>query len=446
MIDNAIRFGLNVWDLLRIGACSYREYFKLKRMQYASRQKLNEMSMIKLRHLVRHAYHRVPFYRRLYDEKHLDPRIIKRVEDLRYLPITAKAMFRRAFPHRCLAQGYESRAIHNKTSGSTGEPFEFFNDRFESPIMQASYMLFNTWIGVKTPSRFVHIRSPSKLSLKMVLRDKMVGRNRISTLDINSGTIKGFVKTINRIEPAYIEGYTASLVNASRLIKNSGLAINCRPKAIIATSEDLLEHHRALIESVFRCKVFNRYGSREFSGAVAQECGHCGGLHVNTSLCLLEVVDKDGEPVGEGEGGKVLITDLNNYTMPFIRYDIGDYAVKGPERSECGRTFPLINRVRGREGYYIISKTGEKIPFLTISSTLFQRFADQVSTYQFVQRRRGELLLEIIPTKKFNEEVIEDINKYLEETLHNFSLRVELVENIPPTSSGKTPFLITLNQ
>ena len=444
MFDRMMRAALDAYYFFKVGSCSYKELYKLMELQNADKKRLNNFLKNKICELVKHAYHSVPFYREIYEKLGVDIGKFKRVEDLRKLPIVNKSMLRQAFPDRTVAVDYRSRAVYDKTSGSMGEPFEFFIDRYAAPLMQASYMLFNTWMGVGAHDRHVQIASPKPHTLKRILLNRTYGKTKISTLDIKRVNMRSIVERINRINPKYIEGYSASLANTARLVEDIGLELRCRPKAVIATSEDLTESYRKQIEEVFHSKVFNRYGSREFSGAVAQECNICKGLHVNTALCHLELVDEDSEQVGEGERGRILITDLNNKVMPFIRYDIGDSAIRGPERSECGRSLPLIDGLRGKEGLFIVSKTGEKTAFETVSSHLFQKYASQVYMYQFVQERRGELSLKIVATEKFDESVIEEMYAYLEETLVDFSLSIEVVDDIPPTETGKKPFIITL--
>ena len=197
-----------------------------------------------------------------------------------------------------------------------------------------------------------------------------------------------------------------------------------------------------MLEDVFRCKVFNRYGSKEFSGALAQECDSFEGLHVNSTLCYLEIVDEDNEPVGVGEEGKILITDFNNYVMPFIRYDIGDTAIKGPELSECGRVFPIVKNILGRKGGFFISKNDVKIPFLPIANKIFgdPRYGPYVYNFQFIQKNKSTIVLKMVPTKEISDAIIDEIYDFLYLYLTDFSISIEIVDFIEPEKTGKRPF------
>ena len=78
-----------------------------------------------------------------------------------------------------------------------------------------------------------------------------------------------------------------------------------------------------------------------------------------------------------------------------------------------------------------------------IASYLFKVYAPHVYNYQFVQQRKGEIIIKIVPTEKFDKKVMEGINIYLNKILKNFSISIRLVDDISPAKSGKKPFLIT---
>ncbi|MHA2052066.1 MAG: phenylacetate--CoA ligase family protein [Candidatus Hodarchaeales archaeon] len=445
MINKFAQFGIDALDLLRSHDFSYNVLFKLKKIQYYPKEKLHSLVKKRVERLLSHSYHNVPYYRELLSGKEMPPETFSKI-NLSEIPVSTKDVLRKNFPDKVQASVYNHRAIYNTTSGSTGEPFEFYNDVYAFPHRQASFMLFNTWMGVKPHDKHVALKSPGPMSFKDNLRDRIFSKNRVSVLDVNRKGVKNIVNKINAVKPVYLEGYTASLVNLARYIEEMGLDLSVNPRAIIATSEDLVESHRGLLERVFSTHVFNRYGSREFCGAVAQECCQGNGLHINNALCHLEVVDKDGQPVAEGERGKVLVTDLTNFVMPFIRYDIGDTAIRGPDNCACGLTLPMITGLVGREGQFIESMSGEKIPFITISAWLFRRnYAPHVFSYQFEQMKPGQLLLRVVPTGKFDADIQKKMFDYLEEALPDFHIEVITVEDIPATRSGKRPFLITSN-
>ena len=442
MIDRLLRFGVDILDIFRSGKFSYGELSKLKRIQYYDESKLNMLIDYRIKRTLKQAYFQTSFYKKLYDSQKIILDKIKKANDLYILPIISKSMLRENFPKQITSYRNLHRARYDKTSGSTGEPFEFYYDINSVPIRYSAYMLFNTWMNVNPHAKHVQIASPKPQTKYNRLINKVFRKYKISTLDIKQETIAKVIQRINMIDPVYLEGYSASLYNTARLVEELALELHIKPRAVIATSEDLIESHRKKIEDVFDSTVYNRYGSREFSGALAQECSLFEGLHVNSALVYVEIVDDDGMPVGEGERGRIIVTDFHNDVMPFIRYDIGDSAIKGPEIGECGRTFPIIKDIKGKSEFFLISKKDERIPIETIQTYLFHKYASNVTKFQFLHNSKGTLTLKIVPAKNFSQDMLGGMDQYLESTLNNFTINIEIVEEIPPLKSGKTPYFI----
>ena len=420
----------------------FKEY---KKSEYDSKDKINESVVNKLNLIVKHAYDNVPIYKRLYENVGINAGSIDSTDDLHHLPILDKSIIRHNFPDNTIDANLKARAMYNTTSGSTGEPLEFYNDRLAEPYRTASFMFFNSWMGVKPFDKHWNLKSVGNYSLKQKTWFWLVQKHFHHVFDVKKESIPAILNEINELKPSYIEGYSGSLVKLTRYLDELGLGLDFDLKAIIATSENLLNSRRDLMEKVFDCKVYNRYGSREFCGALAQECSESEGLHINPYLCYIEIVDDNGEPVDEGESGKILVTDLHNFVMPFIRYEIGDVGVKGSNDNSCGRNFQTIKSIVGREGEFIISSKGEKIPFVTISAYLFRRlYPPYVYSYQFVQEERGEILLKIIPTPRITEDIINEMHNTLQTLLPTFTVELQVVDDIPVGKSGKTPFIKTV--
>jgi phenylacetate-CoA ligase len=75
----------------------------------------------------------------------------------------------------------------------------------------------------------------------------------------------------------------------------------------------------------------------------------------------VEIVDDRGRDVRAGERGRVIVTGLYNYVMPFIRYELGDIAVAGAGNCPCGRTLPVIARVEGRSRNAFVFRDGSRM-------------------------------------------------------------------------------------
>jgi phenylacetate-CoA ligase len=202
-------------------------------------------------------------------------------------------------------------------------------------------------------------------------------------------------------------------------------------------AETLSAADREVIEQAFGCPVFDRYASREFL-EIATECPDGGdGLHINPESLVVEVVDRDNQWVDCEQRGRVLITDLHNWVMPFIRYDIGDIAVWGG-RCSCGRGFPLLRRIEGRSSECFILPSGRRISSTELTY-LIKAYTDVIREYQAVQAANGDVELLIVPDAGFDRGVQTSLEFDLGRFLGNeITSRVRRVHHIAPLRrSGK---------
>src|SRR6202140_3260495 len=117
-----------------------------------------------------------------------------------------------------------------------------------------------------------------------------------------------------------------------------------------------------------RAFIFERLGARaaaiyacEEIGHIASECEAAPHYHVAAENALVEIVDDHGRDVRPGERGRVIVTGLYNYVMPFIRYELGDIAVAGVGDCPCGRTLPVIARGEGRSRNAFVFRDGSRM-------------------------------------------------------------------------------------
>ena len=118
---------------------------------------------------------------------------------------------------------------------------------------------------------------------------------------------------------------------------------------MISGGETLTVLDSEAIGRAFGCPVVNHYAAWEVPH-MAQTCpDNPAVLHVNSERVVLRVVGEDGRPAAPGTPGRIVVTALDNYVMPFINYEIGDTGVAGAP-CPCGRGFPTLARVEGRLG------------------------------------------------------------------------------------------------
>jgi phenylacetate-CoA ligase len=104
---------------------------------------------------------------------------------------------------------------------------------------------------------------------------------------------------------------------------------------------------RAMIPKLMKTQLYSAYSTAEAT-KIAHECPQAsGGLHVNSELVYVEIIDDDGRPCPPGESGRVVVTPILNTAQPLIRYVQGDTATWGTP-CPCGRAHTIIARIDGR--------------------------------------------------------------------------------------------------
>ena len=177
----------------------------------------------------------------------------------------------------------------------------------------------------------------------------------LNTALITEDGLRDFHARLKTFRPKVLLGYANSLKLLAQYLKSHGLAAY-QPRSIVSTAEVLGPEDRALIEDVFGCRVFNRYGCREVS-VIASECAEHAGMHIMAEGLCVEVV-RGGRYAPPGEAGAVLITDLLNLAMPLIRYRIGDVAASQAGPCSCGRGLPRLEGLQGRVTDFLVARTG----------------------------------------------------------------------------------------
>jgi len=410
-------------------------------IQYLSPGELKSRQEMKLRSLLKHAYENVSFYRKRFDSSGLKPDNIQNIEDLVKFPRLTKSDLRNRAPDEIVAKNVSrNRVIPDRTSGSSGEPFRFFRDRNSRDITKASFLLFDQWAGIYPGDLTLHIGAPVNASFKERISNRLQRRIDLSVFDLETDTVGEWLRNLARLEPDLIEGYSSAIYRIAHTSLEKALPI--RPKAVVYTSDTLPSVEP--VRKAFQCGVFNRYGNRELSGAVAQSCPEGQNLHVNTELCILEVVDDNGKQVEAFQKGRVLLTDLSNQVMPLIRYDTGDTCVLG-NFCQCGRGFPSILSLEGRSSEFLITPAGAEITPVALGHFLFVKndYASLFTKFQAEQRDSRSYVFRFVSSKRIGEEIELKLSMALKELIGKDShIVLEFVDDILPESSGKQRIII----
>ena len=437
---------MHAWLLTRRTELYYGE---LKRSQWLSLAEMRLLQEEKLRRLVRHAYHHVGYYRERMDALGLTPEDIRTLDDLAKLPLLSKADVRENLHFDLLSDNHDNdRILRIATSGSTGEPFVCYADQHQLEIRLASTLRAMEWTGWRFGDRQARLwhqtlgMSPSQIARER-LDAWLMRRMFVPAFEMSDGAMEAMLRRIGAFDPVLIDGYAESFnYMAGHLARTQGVGL--RPKGIISSAQALPATSRKIIEDAFKTRVFDKYGSREFSG-IAYECEAHDGHHVSAESYVVELL-KDGRPAAPGELGEVIITDLNNLCLPFIRYRVGDLAeaMDQTRACACGRGLPRIGAIDGRVQSLVIAANGRVLP-----SSFFLHFLKDydylVKQYQIVQEERGAMVFKVVKGTRFtaelfDREILQGLRQHLGEETR---IDVQFVDLIPLVRTGKRQAVIS---
>lgn len=435
-------FDATHWMMTRDAATHFRD---LSDSQWLSIAQMRDLQERKLRKLVQHAYKHVPYYRERMREAGVAPEDIKTLEDLQKMPMLTKNDVRRHLYFDIMSDNHDkAEVLKITTSGSTGEPFVCFVDRAQLEFRWAATLRSQEWTGYRFGDRTMRLWHQtigmSKTQIAREYADSFLSRRKfIPAYEMSDATLAEFVRAIEQYKPVFLDGYAESFNFLAQYLKEKGRIgqPGVWPKGIMSSAQTLPETSRKIIEEAFGCRVFDKYGSREFSG-IAYECDAHAGHHVVGEGYIVEVL-KDGKPARPGEVGEVVITDLNNYCLPFIRYRIGDLAeaMDNTELCACGRGLPRVGKIQGRVQSIIIGANGQYVPG-TFFAHVFKDYDHAIRQFQIVQEKRGEITLKVVKGRRYSDETLAEVVRLLHQFLGNeMKIEVEFLENIEMVRTGK---------
>jgi phenylacetate-CoA ligase len=432
------------------GRRMWTEVHRLRKLQWWPQGEVEARALERLRSLLVHAAAHVPYYRDLFKQVGIEPKDIRTLSDLSHLPITTKSDLRAGFPARTTAENLpRNRRQKMMTSGSMGLPLEFYWDRAAADALLGAYLFSLEWAGtalwdtriqIASPAYFYSNVAPSS-RLRRLARQIVLGEQTASLPADDLSPMK-FHTLVNHVVGRghyFIRGYPSSTARLAAQLLEENAALPSYPKVVLTFAETLTTANAATIRQALRCEVVNYYSSWEVP-QMAQTCPNKPDvLHVNSERVILRVVRSDGTTAPYGESGRVVVTDLANYVMPFINYFIGDCAVTGPPCS-CGRGFPTITTLEGRASEVIRTPAGKQFNGVILGQFLAFVIGviPYIWEYQAVQKAMHEVTLRVVPNVYFTAEFAKTLQVELEAFLGpGVAVAIEPVDRIPLEPSGK---------
>lgn len=418
----------------------YRFY---RKAQWWSKEKIEEWQLNKLQELISYAYYNTNGYKQLYDEVGVKPADLQSLKDIESFPITCKSLIRdnvKDFTVPSKVAGHLSKV---RTGGSSGMPFSFFSDYRNSGSEYA--IINNVWesTGWKNTDVGVRLRGSFHGNGDSIVKQDGFRHYSLSSLFLNDEHYEDYLAAFLQTKATYIHAYPSTVTDLAKLIILHNDQERLHIRQILTSSETLYPWQVEILREAFPyAKIFDWYGQTERTVG-ASWCEHTEKLHLNPFYGYTEILD-GSKSVNEGEIGEIVGTGFWMRGTVFIRYRTGDLAEKGPSRCpECGRNFPLLNKIYRRIGSFLISNTGRNVPLTAFDGSIMHGHTlDHVSQFRMVQDKIGEVTMMIVPNAKFANDEIIIINRALGQFLgDDFNCKIKIVEKLETTERGKFSYL-----
>lgn len=418
---------------------------ELKQSEKKTAEELRALQREKLKKLLLHCVEQVPAYRPYGALRELirqDPKAA-----LAQIPFTTKEDLRSHGDDYISSDRSKDSLIANRTGGSTGEPLGFYMDRYMVEYYEAARWRGLSWWGITPGSRSVMVwGNPFELSAgeqKKYQRKERWLKNRItiSAYELSPEHLEETLRTIDSFRPEYLYGYATALTALAELMRQQGKRLRFRPKAIVSTSETLYPWQKTLLEEVFLCGVANEYGARD-AGILAYSCPK-GEMHLTAENAWIEFVDPiTGKACAPGTIGSVVVTDLNNFCAPRLRYRLNDLSGWAEETAcVCGRGLPLILPVEGREDSMF-----QRVDGGLVHGNAFNQAArshGEILRFQIQQDAPDRAILRVVLRQEETGKAAADqLLAQAQELLPGTAIQLELCRETPKSASGKERYAI----
>ena len=428
------------WQFKRLrGQGNIREYLReLEQTQFLDRNTLATMQFEKLQHCLQNAFEHVPFYREFVRKHGLSLKNFQSPEDIQRLPRLDRSTLLEHY------QALSSKKIlkgvyENFSSGSTGRQARFKQDAHYDLWCRAHQLRCYQWCGDwQLGEPFVLIWGSAvywkTFTLEKTIGNFLTNRHELNCYDLGERNVERMLDQLMKIQPVLISGYSTALYLLAAKAIEKGCQFT-RLRAVQPTAEALLPHMRQVIEQGFKAPAFNKYGSRE-TNMVAHQCPDAEGMYLQAENVFAEILNDDNQPCRPYEEGRLVLTTLNNHTMPLIRYETGDIATPLPPQANSRFGFQRISEVSGRQHDLILSPNQGRI-HPQLFSNIFMG-VPAVRWFQVIQKQLNQLEISIYAPHGASPDILDGIKaKIAQLAQFPFEIRFHELDQMPHSPTGK---------
>jgi phenylacetate-CoA ligase len=405
----------------------------LERSQWWSADRLRDFQWTELRKLLAHVFASVPYLREKYRRAGIALEDLRGWDDFRQLPPLTRAEVNAHGPDLC-STTYSGRLLPHATGGSTGVPTRFFRTYESYDWRTAAMHRAYGWSGWQLGQRAMYLWGAPvgsvswRQALKTRAHEAVQRQLMINTFSQSDELWADVHARALTFRPVLIVGYVSSLEAFAAWLRpwQTMPSLACA----IAAAEPLHEDVRRRIQQALGVPVFNTYGSREFM-SIAAECRCRNGLHINAENLVVETRD-----AGVQAASELLMTDLHNYGMPFVRYATGDLGRLADGSCPCGRGLPRLEAIDGRIVDALRTIDGRTVPGEFFPHLLKE--IPELAEYRVEQKRLDRLVISAVLTRPLSERSEALLRREIGTVFGpGTAFEIHPVERIPALRSGK---------
>jgi phenylacetate-CoA ligase len=397
----------------------YKKLKEWRQITIGDKDFLEKLQKEKLKALLSQASKNSPFYSLLNIPEKEDAH-----QWLRSFPVLKKKTFKDNLNH-FLTVPLSDQLISILSSGSSGPPSQVYFNKEELASNRALQILWWEWAGYRFGNSVLQTGVNMRRSKEKRIKDFLLKTRYIDAMSHSDSEILRELRYLEKYPKDHFVAYSSSLF----------LFAKTAFKSVISLGEKLLPSFRQTIEKAFHCKVYDTYGASE-GFLIASQC-MAGNYHVMNPHLVLEILDDKGNEVSPGETGRVVLTGLDNFTTPLIRYEVGDLATKSIKSScECGLQLPLLGEIIGRQTEFILTPGGKYITVQNVVRIMKQ--FPEIEQFKVVQDKPDFIRLIYIPdanAENIDESRIKE--KFEEVFFEPVQLKFESVKKLPKAKTGK---------
>lgn len=423
------------------GQTRYTRY--LETHQYDNTEKLREMQAEKLCIIMRHACERIPFYKHLKNDLGLVPETS--FEDIKKFPVVTKQMIAEC-PNDFVDPDVPV-LMRMKTGGTSKVKIEVLRDRYSLNMRNDEY--FNRIIGIYPGMRKL-ILSRHEINYRVgndeapenmihYYHNRISGIHLVKPMPLTEEKLSRIYSLYMSEKPEFLKGNLNTCYIFAKYLEEKELVIP--PVKIIRSSgTQMVNEHQDTFKRVFGVEAYDSYGASEIN-FVSSQCEIHEGMHYIPMSHYIEIHRDNGEEANMEEPGSMIVTSLVHKAMPIIRYRIGDIAAMTHEQCPCGRTYPMIREIMGRELEIIETEDGRITGYEVLE---LLKAVEGISDIQLVEISKGRILLNIVKSNNYSRDDEEVVLAFIHDKTGIRDIQISFVPIIPILPNAKSIRVIPL--